>query len=115
MSSGRTRGCHWRFRRPATSRARPPLPSTFAEPQYHASDIVRCVDKDGAVKFYGRRVKMLQAFARMNVAFRQTATDGVWRVFFARFVIAEVDLRNNETNIVTVKYVSERTSGLSPV
>jgi transposase InsO family protein len=87
----------------------------LAEPQYHASDVVRRVDKDGAVKFHGRRVKMSQAFARMNVAFRQTATDGVWRVFFARFVIAEVDLRNNETNIVTVRHVSERTSGLSPV
>jgi hypothetical protein len=36
-------------------------------------------------------------------------------VFFARFVIAEVDLRNNETNIVTVRHVSERTSGLPPV
>jgi hypothetical protein len=47
--------------------------------------------------------------------FRPTATDGVWRVFFARFVISEVDLRDHETNIVTVRYVSERTSGLSPV
>jgi hypothetical protein len=47
------------------------------------------------------------------MAFRQRY--GVWRVFFARFVIAEVDLRNNETNIVTVRQVSERTSGLSPV
>ena len=92
-----------------------PFTEQLAEPQYHASDVVRRVDKDGAAKFHGRRVKMSQAFARMNVAFRPTATDGVWRVFFARFVIAEVDLRNNEINIVTVRHVSERTSGLSPV
>jgi putative transposase len=44
-----------------------------------------------------------QAFARMSVAFRPTATDGVWRVFFARFVNAEGDLRINEINIVTVR------------
>jgi hypothetical protein len=58
---------------------------------------------------------MSQAFAGMSVAFRPTATNGGWRVFFARFVTAEIDLRSNEINIVTVRYVSERTSGLSPV
>ena len=92
-----------------------PFTEHLAEPDYYASDIVRRVDKDGAAKFHARRIKMSQAFAGMRVAFRRTATDGVWRVFFARFVIADVDLRNNETTIVTVRYVSERTSGLSPV
>jgi transposase InsO family protein len=92
-----------------------PFTEQLAEPAYYATDDVRRVDTDGAVKFRSRRVKMSQAFARMPVAFRPTTTDGVWRVFFARFVITEVDLRNNETNIVTVRYVPERTSGLSPV
>jgi hypothetical protein len=76
---------------------------------------VRLVDEDGAVKFHGRRVRLSQAFTRMNVAFRPTATDEDWRVLFARFAIAEVDLCNSETNMVTVRHVSERTSGLSPV
>jgi hypothetical protein len=91
-----------------------PFTEPLAEPQYYATDAVRRVDKDGAVKFHTRRVKMSQAFAGMNVGLRPTTTDGVWRVFFARFVIAEVDLRNNENNIVTVRHVSERTSGMSP-
>ena len=92
-----------------------PFAEHLAEPQYDATDVVRRVDKDGAVKFHGRRVKLSQAFTRMNVAFRPTATDGDWPVLFARFAIAEVDLCNSETNMVTVRHVSERTSGLSPV
>jgi transposase InsO family protein len=92
-----------------------PFTEPLAEPEYYASDVVRRVDKDGAAQFHTRRIKMSQAFAGMQVGFRPTATDGVWQVFFARFVIAEVDLRNNQTNIVTVRYVSERTSGLTPV
>jgi hypothetical protein len=77
--------------------------------------MVRRVHQDGATSFKGRRVKLPQAFARLDLAFRPTTVDGVWRVFFARFLIAEVDLRDQETNDATVRKVSERTSGLSPV
>ena len=86
----------------------------LAEPQYHAADTVRRVHQDGATSFQGRRVKLSQAFAGLDVAFRPTATDGVWRVFFARFLMAEVDLGDQETNMATVRHVSERTSGLTP-
>ena len=91
------------------------FPERPAEPDYYATDQVRRVHDDGATSFKGRRVKLSQAFAGLHVAFRPTATDGVWRVFFARFLIAEVDFRDQETNLITVRYVSERTSGLSPV
>jgi transposase InsO family protein len=87
----------------------------LAEPEYYATDQVRRVHDDGATSFKGRRVKLSQAFAGLDVAFRPTPTDGLWRVFFARFLIAEVDLGDQETNIATVRYVSERTSGMSPV
>jgi len=102
---------------PATRYRPSPIafPERLAEPDYYATDQVRRVHNDGAASFHGRRVKLPQAFAGLDVAFRPTATDGVWRVFFARFPVAEVDLRDRERNNVSVRDVSERTSGLSPV
>jgi transposase InsO family protein len=91
------------------------FPERLAEPEYYATDQVRRVHDDGAISFKGRRVKLSQAFAGLDVAFRPAPTDGLWQVFFARFLVAEVDLRDQETNIITVRDVSERTSGLSPV
>jgi transposase InsO family protein len=91
------------------------FPERLAEPDYYATDQVRRVYHDGATSFQARRVKLPQAFAGLDVAFRPTAADGVWRVFFARFPIAEVDLRDRETNNVTVRHVSEQASGMSPV
>jgi hypothetical protein len=96
-----------------------PSPIAFAErlaePEYYTTDQVRRVRPDGAASFRTHRVKLSQAFAGLDVAFRPTATDGLWQVFFARFVLAEVDLRKNEAQSATVRYVSERTSGMSPV
>jgi transposase InsO family protein len=91
------------------------FPEHLAEPEYYATDQVRRVHDDGATSFKGRRVKLPQAFAGLHVAFRPTSTDGVWRVFFARFLVAEVDLRDQETNLATVRDVSEHVSGMSPV
>ncbi len=87
----------------------------LAAPDYHTTDAVRRVHQDGAASFLGRRVKLSQAFGGLDVAFRPTATDGLWRVFFMRFLIAEVDLRDQEANSATVRKVSEHVSGLSPV
>jgi transposase InsO family protein len=102
---------------PATRYRPSPIafPDRLAEPEYYATDEVRRVRQDGATSFHGRRVKLPQAFAGLHLAFRPTATDGVWRVFFARFAVAEVDLRDQNSNNVSVRHVSERTSGLSPV
>jgi transposase InsO family protein len=91
------------------------FPERLAEPEYYATDQVRRGHDDGATSFKGRRVKLPQAFAGLHVAFRPTSTDGVWRVFFARFLVAEVDLRDQETNLATVRDVSEHVSGMSPV
>jgi transposase InsO family protein len=91
------------------------FPEQLAEPDYYASDAVRRVHQDGAASFHGWRVKLSQAFGGLDVAFRPTATDGVWRVYFMRFLIAEVDLRDQKGKTATVRKVSERTSGLTPV
>ena len=77
----------------------------LAAPDYHTADVVRRVRPDGAVSFQGRRAKLSQAFGGLDVAFRPTATDGKWRVYFMRFLIAEVNLRDQETNSATVRKV----------
>jgi transposase InsO family protein len=79
------------------------FPEQLAEPDYHATDHVRRMSRDGAVRFQGRRVKMSQAFAGLDVAFRATALDGVWRVYFMRFAIEKVDLRVSDTMIVAIR------------
>ena len=100
------------------SRYRPspaPFPEQLPAPDYHTDDIVRRVHHEGAVSFKGYRVKLQKSFAELDVAFRSTAVDGVWRVFFSRFLIAEVDLRDQESKHATVRKVSEHLSGLCPV
>jgi transposase InsO family protein len=84
------------------------FPEHLAAPDYHESDRVRRVHADGAVHLQGHRIKLSQAFGGLDVAFRPTAIDGTWQVFFMRFLIAEVDLRNQIGNIATVRKVSER-------
>ena len=79
------------------------FPERSAAPDYHATDKVRRMSRDGAVRFQGRRIKMSQAFAGLDVAFRATATDGVWRVYFMRFAIAEVDLRASGAEVVAIR------------
>jgi transposase InsO family protein len=91
------------------------FPERLPEPEYHTTDAVRRVHHDGATSFLGRRVKLPQAFAGLNIALRPTTTDGVWQVFFARFLIAEVDLRDQKAHRSTVRKVSEHLSGRSPV
>lgn len=91
------------------------FPEQLPEPQYYATDKVRRLGADGATSLLGWRVKLSQAFAGLHVAFRATATDGVWNAVFMRFPVAEVDLRDHEAHIATVRKVSERTSGMSPV
>lgn len=102
---------------PATRYKASPVafPERLLEPQYHQKDIVRRVKRDGMTRFLGRYVKLSQAFAGMDVAFRPTTTDGVWRVFFSRFPIATVDARSNNAYLPTVRDVSKHPSSISPV
>ena len=79
------------------------FPERLPEPDYHATDQVRRMSRDGAVRLLGRRIKMSQAFAGLDVAFRATATDGVYRVYFMRFAIADVDLRGSNAAVVAIR------------
>jgi len=91
------------------------FPEQLPEPQYHASDEKRRVRWDGSLKFRGRRFKLSQAFAGLDVALRPANTDGLWRVFFSRFAIAQIDLSDGEASAQPVKDLSEQVSTMSPV
>ena len=91
------------------------FPETLPAVEYDAADAVRRVTHDGYVRFRGAKWKMSQAFAGLPVALRPAAQDGVWMVFFSRFVVAQVDLRHDEAVLQPVRDVSEHLSGLSPV
>ena len=86
------------------------FPEVLPAPEYYATDEVRRVSHDGAVRFRKRRVKLSQAFAGLDIAFRAGGTDGVWRAFFMRFEIAEVDLRGSGPDAVVVRYRPGRPS-----
>lgn len=91
------------------------FPDVLPEPEYHASDIVRRVQRDGYLSFQGTRFKLSQAFHRMPVALRPTHTDGPWDVFFMRFHVAQINLRTQTATMQPVRDVSEHLSGMSPV
>ena len=82
------------------------LPARPASPEYDAADLVRRVRHDGYVSFKGRKAKLSEAFARLDVAFRPTAQDGVWNAYFMRFKVAAIDVRSDETHSQTVRDVS---------
>ena len=80
-----------------------------------AFDQFRRVYDHGGVSLEGRRIKLSKAFKGLDVAFRHTPVDGVWDVFFMRFRIAEIDLRDPNAHGACVRRVSEHLSGTSPV
>ena len=91
------------------------FPERLAPPEYHASDHVRRVQHDGQARFKGRTIKLSQAFAGLDVAFRPTPTDGCWTVHFMRFQIATIDISQQNSHNQTVRDVSEHLSTISPV
>ncbi len=86
------------------------FPETLPTPEYYTTDQVRRVSRDGAARFQGRRVKLSQAFAGLDIALRPGGTDGVWRAFFMRFEIAEVELRVSSEDAAIVRSCSGRGS-----
>lgn len=91
------------------------FPETLPEPEYHPDDAVRRVNADGYFAFKGRKLKISQAFRGLDIALRPTLLDGLWNVFFASTVVAQVDLRDNRTHLETVRHVPEHLSDMSPV
>lgn len=91
------------------------FPERLAPPEYYTSDHVRRVQHDGQTRFKGRSIKLSQAFAGLDVAFRQTPIDGWWTVHFMRFQIAQIDISQENSHSKTVRDVSEHLSTISPV
>jgi len=91
------------------------FPERLPEPEYYETDQVRRVYKHGGVSLNGRRIKLSSALRGLDVAFRATPVDGVLDVFFMRFQIAQVDLRDPNAHGASVRNVSEHLSGRSPV
>lgn len=79
------------------------FPEVPLTPDYHATDQIRRASRDGAIRFLGRRIKLSQAFAGLDLALRAADVDGVWRAYFMRFAIAEVDLRASEPRISAIR------------
>ena len=69
------------------------LPSVLPQVAYDVGDELRKVSAVGQVMFRRRVIKLSQVFAGQLVALRPTGTGGLWRVYFSRFAIAQVDLR----------------------
>ena len=86
------------------------FPEVLPLPEYYATDAVRRVSHDGAVRFRGRRLKLSQAFAGLDIALRPGGVDGVWRAYFMRYEIAEVDLRESGADAAIVRYRPGRPS-----
>lgn len=72
------------------------FPETAPEPQYDAADLIRRVRRDGSISFKGCYRPICQGFAGQTIALRPTAQDGLWVVFFSRFAITQIDLRDGQ-------------------
>lgn len=88
--------------------------ATPAEPEYGPDDQLRRVDTSGHASLQGRKVRLPKAFRTRAVAFRPTATDGVFDVFYRRQKIKTIDLRASDRRAKTVRDVPEQVSTMSP-
>ena len=72
-----------------------PSQRSYAEPpkdfEYAPGDIVRKVQQKGFTSFKGRLVKLPKAFRGKTVAFRPTATDGIFETYFRHQFITTIN------------------------
>ena len=71
-----------------------PFPETLSPIEYGPGDHLRKVQLQGALSFHGKTFQVGKAFEGFPVALRETATDGVWAVYFLSHVIASIDERD---------------------
>lgn len=69
------------------------MPSMLPTITYDTTDQVRRVDRCGQFRFHRRKLRAGKAFAGERIALRPTQIDGVWRVYYSRMRIGQVDLR----------------------
>ena len=74
------------------------LPERLPEIAYGPDDIVRKVQAGGFISFRNRRIRLSKAFRGYPVTVRPTPDDGVFTVHSCSHAIAQIDLRNGQTN-----------------
>lgn len=91
----------------------------FAEnpepPDYGPDDIPRRVGAGGRTSFLGRTVRLPKAFKGRTVAFRPTARDGIFDVFYRHQRIKCIDITAPKNQHPTVNDVPELLSTMSQV
>jgi len=70
------------------------MPSTIADPDYEPEAAVRRVQQAGRISFQGRQLRCSRAFLGRAVAFRPTATDGIYDLCYRSNLIQRIDLRH---------------------
>jgi transposase InsO family protein len=84
---------------PATRYAVSPrsLPDTIPDPDYEPEAHVRTVHTGGRISFKGRHFNCSKAFEGRRVALRATSTDGLFDLCYRSHLLAQIDLRQNDT------------------
>jgi transposase InsO family protein len=72
-----------------------PFPETLPPIVYYPDDIVRMVDLSGKISFHSHSFRISKAFRYHPVALRPTEIDGLLDVFFCRFKVAQINLREH--------------------
>jgi transposase InsO family protein len=84
---------------PAEHYQRSPRPYPEVPPplDYAAGDLVRRVQDHGEIFFQGKRFGIGRAFCGLDLALRQTATDGCYDIIFATETVAQINLKEHIT------------------
>ena len=89
------------------------LPKALAPPEYEPEALVRTVCKGGWIGVRGRKFNCPHGLAGRPVALRATHIDGVFDLCYRTHVLAQIDMRQD--NSQSVHHVPEHLSTLSPV
>jgi len=73
-------------------------PEVLPPLSYGSSDIVRRVHDQGEIFFRGKRLRIRRAFSGLDVALRETTTDGCYDVIFATKAVAQIKLKEHITD-----------------
>jgi transposase InsO family protein len=90
-----------------------PMPASIAPPDYEPQALVRMVHDGGWISFKGRQINCSKAFVGRRIALRATNTDGLYDLCYRRYVLAQLDMRQDA--IKPVLDVPEQVSSMSPV
>jgi len=70
-----------------------PFPEILPPIEYDCGDLVRKADKEGDIRFKGRRMRLGKPFRGQIIALRPTAEDSVFTIHFCTHQIGQIDLR----------------------